>query len=182
MLVLDDLHLVDNPDCIEPLAALAQSHPGRVSNRGREPHGAATCRSGVCERIALLAELDANDLEMNVAEAAQTLAACGLELQPDAVKRLVVHTEGWPVGIYLAGLSLTRKGHVDAAIRGLPRRRPHGRRLRARRVSRRARRRHPRLPDPELGPGPPDRARSATRCSTGRARRRCFTGSSARTS
>ena len=33
------------------------------------------------------------------------------------MKRLVVHTEGWPVGIYLAGLSLTRKGHVDAAIR-----------------------------------------------------------------
>ena len=64
----------------------------------------------------LLTELGASDLKMTADEAAQALDACGLELRSDAVTRLVERTEGWPVGLYLAGLSLSRKSQVEAAL------------------------------------------------------------------
>ncbi len=59
---------------------------------------------------------------MNLDEATQTLAAGGLELRRDSVERLVERTEGWPVGFYLAGLSLSRKERGRRRDRRLPRR------------------------------------------------------------
>lgn len=115
ILVLDDLHLVENPECLEPLVEVAQSIPAgsQIAFASRtEPK----LPLGRMRADRLLTEIDARDLEMDAAEAAQTLAACGLELRPDAVKRLVERTEGWPVGLYLAGLSLSRKSGVEAAI------------------------------------------------------------------
>lgn len=115
ILILDDLHLVDNPDCLDPLVEIAQSIPAgsQIAFAGRtEPK----LPLGRMRAHRLLSELDAGDLAMDAGEANQMLAACGLELRPDAVERLVERTEGWPVGLYLAGLSLSRKNRVDAAI------------------------------------------------------------------
>ncbi|MDQ2673913.1 MAG: LuxR C-terminal-related transcriptional regulator, partial [Chloroflexota bacterium] len=63
----------------------------------------------------LVSEFGASDLAMNVAEGSATLAACGLELRPDSVERLVDRTEGWPVGLYLPGLSLSNRPGADEA-------------------------------------------------------------------
>ena len=46
---------------------------------------------------------------MNADEAAQTLAACGLELRPTPWRGWSSARRAGPSGIYLAGLSLTRK-------------------------------------------------------------------------
>ncbi len=118
VLVLDDLHLVENPDCLDPLVAIAQSVPAgsQIAFASRsEPK----LPLGRMRAHRLLAEFDAHDLKMNADEAAQSLAASGLELRPDAVARLVERTEGWAVGLYLAGLSLSRKSRVEAAIADL---------------------------------------------------------------
>ncbi len=114
VLILDDLHLVDNPDCMDPLIAIAQSVPH--GSNSRSPVELSHGLSDGCVRTGY-SRTRCHDLEMTAKEAAQTLDACGLELQSEAVTRLVEHTEGWPVGIYLAGLSLTRKDHVETAIR-----------------------------------------------------------------
>ncbi|HYH62080.1 MAG TPA: LuxR C-terminal-related transcriptional regulator [Solirubrobacterales bacterium] len=115
ILVFDDLHLVENPDCVAPLVAVIQSVPPgsqvAIASRSTPPWPFGRMRAN-----RLLTELSASELEMSVGEAAQTLAACGLDLNRDAVEMLVERTEGWPVGLYLAGLSLTQKSGVDVAI------------------------------------------------------------------
>jgi LuxR family transcriptional regulator, maltose regulon positive regulatory protein len=115
ILVLDDFHLVDNPDCVDPLAAILQAVPpgSQIAIASRtEP----TLPLGRMRADRMVTEFDATDLGMDAAEAAQTLEACGLELRPDSVRRLLERTEGWPVGLYLAGLSLSKKPKTDAAL------------------------------------------------------------------
>jgi len=115
VLVLDDLHVVRHPECVAPLAAIAQSVPAgsqvAIASRAAPPFPLGRMRAD-----RLLTELSASELEMSADEAAQTLAACGLELGQDAVEMLVHRTEGWPVGLYLAGLSITQKSGVDVAL------------------------------------------------------------------
>ena len=53
---------------------------------------------------------------MTTREASEVLASCGLELRPDAVKRLVERDGGLAVGLYLAGLSLAGRGEAEAAL------------------------------------------------------------------
>src|SRR5688500_8305417 len=115
ILILDDLHLVHNPDCVDPLAAILQAVPpgSQIAIASRaEPK----LPLGRMRADRMLSEFGASDLGMDAAEAAQTLEACGLELRADSVRRLVERTEGWPVGLYLAGLSLSNKPKVEAAI------------------------------------------------------------------
>ena len=115
ILVLDDLHHVDNPDCLDSLVTIAHSVPAgsQIALASRtEPK----LPLGRMRAQRLLSEMDARDLQMNAGEASEMLAGCGIELRPDALERLVERTEGWPAGLYLAGLSLTRKNRVEAAI------------------------------------------------------------------
>ncbi len=115
VLVLDDLHLVEHADCMSPLAEIAQCVPAgsqlAIATR-TEP----ALPLGRMRADRLLAELGANELAMDTSEAAQTLNACGISARPDSVAQLIERTEGWPVGVYLAGLSLNRKGEADGAI------------------------------------------------------------------
>lgn len=107
VLILDDLHCVDRQDCLEPVAALLQAVPAgsqiAIASRTQPPLPLGRMRA---DRV--MAEFGAPDLEMNREEATRTLRASGLDIGPDAVGRIVDRTEGWPVGIYLAGLSLGR--------------------------------------------------------------------------
>ena len=61
----------------------------------------------------LIAEVNAEELVMTTREASGLLAGCGLALQPNALKRLMEETEGWPVGLYLASLSLAMNGEAE---------------------------------------------------------------------
>jgi LuxR family maltose regulon positive regulatory protein len=62
-----------------------------------------------------LTVLDAGDLVMTSGEAARFLAAVGIDADEDEVATIVAKTEGWPVALYLAGL--TRR---PGAARELP--------------------------------------------------------------
>src|SRR5688572_22580052 len=53
-----------------------------------------------------LLELRQNDLRFTSDETRELLADLGVELSPDDLDRVVSVTEGWPVGVHLAGLSL----------------------------------------------------------------------------
>jgi LuxR family maltose regulon positive regulatory protein len=115
ILVLDDLHRVDNPDCVDPLVAILQAVP-TGSQIAIAKRAEPSLPLGRMRADRMVTELRAGDLRMDATEAAQMLEACGLELGPDPVRRLLEHTEGWPVGLYLAGLSLSNKPKVDAAL------------------------------------------------------------------
>jgi LuxR family maltose regulon positive regulatory protein len=53
-----------------------------------------------------LLELRQHDLRFTSDETRELLADLGVELSPDELDRVVSVTEGWPVGVHLAGLSL----------------------------------------------------------------------------
>ncbi len=114
-LVLDNLHLIQDQDCIEPLVAIVNSMPSgsqlAIASRTEPPLPLGRMRAD-----RLIKELGPEDLAMNLDEATRALAEAGLELRRDSVERLVDRTEGWPVGLYLAALSLSRKSAVEAAI------------------------------------------------------------------
>jgi LuxR family maltose regulon positive regulatory protein len=63
--------------------------------------------------------IDQRHLAFSVAETRRAVARRGLDLPPAALRDLADSTEGWPAGVYLAGLSVN--GHVDvaAAMAGL---------------------------------------------------------------
>ncbi len=61
-----------------------------------------------------LLELGARDLSMSAAEAASLLRRAGLELEFTAVQALVRRTEGWPIALELAKLSL--EAQSDPAV------------------------------------------------------------------
>lgn len=63
-----------------------------------------------------LLELRQDDLRFDAAETQELLAGLGVELSPAHLDRLIEVTEGWPVGVYLAGLSLRGVGTPDAVL------------------------------------------------------------------
>ncbi|MFI5038343.1 MAG: LuxR C-terminal-related transcriptional regulator [Solirubrobacterales bacterium] len=67
-----------------------------------------------------LVEIRTEDLAMSPAEAATLLRLIGLELDFASVQALSRQTEGWPAGLYLAGLSLRDEDEDD--VRGAVRR------------------------------------------------------------
>ncbi len=64
-----------------------------------------------------LVEVRTDDLTMTSAEAATLLRQAGLELDFGAVQTLSGQTEGWPVGLYLAALSLREEDDVAAGLK-----------------------------------------------------------------
>ena len=108
VLVLDDLHWVGNRDSLDAIAGIGESVPLgstlAIASRKQPPIPLGRLRSR-----RLLLELTADDLAMTLSEAAELLRGAGVNLDPEGVERLVKHTEGWPVGLYLAGLSLQGK-------------------------------------------------------------------------
>ncbi len=63
-----------------------------------------------------LIEVRVPDLAMTPPEAAILLGRAGLELDAGAVQALVQRTEGWPVGLYLAALSVREQVDVSGAL------------------------------------------------------------------
>jgi LuxR family transcriptional regulator, maltose regulon positive regulatory protein len=113
VLVLDDYHLVTNPEVDEGLAYLVDHLPRTLelvlASRTEPPLPLARMRAG-----GDLVEIDAEKLSFSEDEADLLLNELnGLGLDHQAVLRLRDRTEGWAAGLYLAALTL--RGRPDPA-------------------------------------------------------------------
>jgi len=113
VLVLDDLHAVTNPGCLDVLAALFEYVPAgsqiAIASREEPPLPLARWRAR-----GWLLEVGATDLRLDELEAELLLGAAGVELGASELSELTRRTEGWPAGLYLAALSM-RAGAASAA-------------------------------------------------------------------
>jgi LuxR family transcriptional regulator, maltose regulon positive regulatory protein len=105
VLVLDDLHALANPSCLDVLAALFEYVPAgsQIAVASREDPALPLARWRAQGSVQ---EIGRPDLRLDEKEAKQLLEAAGVELDADALFDLTERTEGWPAGLYLAALSL----------------------------------------------------------------------------
>ena len=111
VLVLDDYQTVRGRDVHRLVDVLLDHLPSElhvaIATRVDPPLSLARLRAR-----GQMTEVRAADLRFTVAEAAELLRrTVGLDLSDDQVHRLHERTEGWPAGLYLAGLSL--RGRPD---------------------------------------------------------------------
>jgi len=113
VLVLDDLHAVANPGCLDVLAALFEYVPAgsQIAIASREEPALPLAR---WRARGWLLEVGAADLRLDELEAELLLGAAGVELGASELSELTRRTEGWPAGLYLAALSM-RAGAASAA-------------------------------------------------------------------
>ena len=105
VLVLDDLHAVANPSCLDVLAALFEYVPAgsQIAIASREEPVLPLAR---WRAKGFLQEIGPANLRLDEQEAASLLEAAGVELQASELSELTERTEGWPAGLYLAALSM----------------------------------------------------------------------------
>ena len=105
VLVLDDMHELENHDCLDALLALLPHVPQGsqlvLSGRTEARLGLAKLRAD-----GELLELGPAALALNDAEAHALLGEAGLDVTEAEAKALNEHAEGWAAGLYLAALSL----------------------------------------------------------------------------
>jgi LuxR family transcriptional regulator, maltose regulon positive regulatory protein len=109
VLVVDDVHAVQNPTCHDILATLVEHVPPGsqlvFASRHQLPLPLPRLRAQ-----GRLLEVGPADLAMDVTEAAALLRGAGAEMSDDQVQQLVRVAEGWPVAIYLVGRSVKARG------------------------------------------------------------------------
>lgn len=114
VLVLDDLHAVGNPACVDVIVALLGYVPSgsqiAVASRERPPLPLARWRTQ-----GRLHEVGVADLRLDAHEAELLLTGAGVALDSAEFARLTDRTEGWPAGLYLAALSLGAGGPGPAS-------------------------------------------------------------------
>jgi len=114
VLVLDDVHLLDNRECLAALSALADHVPAGsrlvLAGRARPPLPIARLRAE-----GRIAEIGPGDLSLTREEAAALLRDAGVAVGDADVAELHRRTEGWPAGLYLAALYLREGGSVGRA-------------------------------------------------------------------
>jgi LuxR family maltose regulon positive regulatory protein len=105
VVVLDDVHLLQDQEGLDAVAVLVDHLPPGsqlvVTSRGEPPLPMARWRAE-----GRLAELGPGELAMSPVEAGSLLAAVRVELADGEVAELTRRTEGWPVALYLAALSI----------------------------------------------------------------------------
>jgi LuxR family transcriptional regulator, maltose regulon positive regulatory protein len=118
VLVIDDAHTVAGTAVWAVVTALLGQLGGgaqlAVASRTEPPLAIGRLRAHRS-----LLELRTADLAMTPEQSASLLALAGLELDPGSSMELARLTEGWPVGLYLAALSLRRERDLPAAVRRL---------------------------------------------------------------
>ena len=114
VLVLDDVHLLQNSECRAALSVLADHVPGgsRLVFAGRAEPPLRIARLRAEGRIL---EIGPGDLSLLREEAAALLRDAGIALGEDDVAELHRRTEGWPTGLYLAALYLREGGSFGNA-------------------------------------------------------------------
>lgn len=114
VLVIDDVHLLQDVDGRQALALLADHVPDGsqlvLVSRSSLPLRLARLRAE-----GRLSEVTAGDLVLTEEEATAMLQEAGAQLSEREVAEVYARTEGWPVGLYLAALS-HREGGVPGGI------------------------------------------------------------------
>ena len=111
LLLVDDCHAVHSRHSRAALSFLARQLPAstQVVFAGREVPALGSAR---LRARGELTELRTDDLRFTAVEADRLLREqFAVALAPADLERLVDDTEGWPAGLYLAGLSM--QGHAD---------------------------------------------------------------------
>jgi len=105
LLVLDDLHLIQDGELLAALNRLVKMAPPSftlaIGSRSQPALSLATLRAK-----GLLLELGSDELRLNPEETRGYLERSGLRLDPETFGALYRHTEGWVVGVHLASLWL----------------------------------------------------------------------------
>ena len=116
VLVLDDVHMLRSKGSADVVGAFALHVPNgsAVVLAGRSAPRASLAQVRV--RGGLF-EVGAEELALSRRDSKRLLRGLGVELAPAAVDDLLRVTEGWPVGVYLAGLAL-RDGKPSGAVPG----------------------------------------------------------------
>jgi LuxR family maltose regulon positive regulatory protein len=114
VLVLDDVHLLRNPECRDALSVLADHVPpgSRLVLAG---HDEPPLRVARLRAEGRLLEIGPAELSLNRQEAASLLRAAEVVLGEDDLAALHQRTEGWPTGLYLAALYLREGGSLGTA-------------------------------------------------------------------
>jgi LuxR family transcriptional regulator, maltose regulon positive regulatory protein len=114
VLMLDDVHLLDDPECWAALSVLADHLPAgsrlALAGRTRPPLRVARLRAE-----GRILELGPRELSLTREEASTLLRNAGLTLGEQDVAALHRRTEGWPAGLYLAALYLREGGPLASA-------------------------------------------------------------------
>ena len=115
-MVIDQVEVIENQRCRDVLGELALSLPAGsrlgFGSRSEPPITVARLRSQ-----GRLLDVTFDDLAMVESEANDLLTAAGVDVEPELLHELLLLTEGWPAGLYLAALSF-RAGGDPAAKRG----------------------------------------------------------------
>ena len=113
-LVLDDVHVLRNPECQSALSVLADHVPRgsqlAVAGRAQPPLRVARLRAE-----GRILEIGQGDLSLDRDEASMLLSNADIAVGEDDVAELYRRTEGWPAGLYLAALYLREGGPVAGA-------------------------------------------------------------------
>jgi LuxR family transcriptional regulator, maltose regulon positive regulatory protein len=110
-LVLDDVHLLHNRECLAALSVLAEHVPAgsRLVLAGRDQPPVRIARLRAAGKIL---EIGVGDLSLTAGEAASLLAAAEVTLDDDELAELNRRTEGWAAGLYLAALYIREGGSL----------------------------------------------------------------------
>ena len=115
VLVLDDVHVLQNSECRAALSVLADHVPdgSRLAFVGRAP---PPLRIGRLRAEGKIMEIGPDDLSLTCGEASSLLRNVDLALAEKDVAELHKRTEGWPAGLYLAALYLRDGGSLVSAV------------------------------------------------------------------
>src|SRR5215211_8279494 len=105
VLVLDDLHVLDDSQGLDAIAALSR-HVQAGSQLALSARGDPALPPAALRANGLALDIGPDDLRMDAEEARQLLSAAGVDLPELDVAELIEHTEGWSAGLYLAALSI----------------------------------------------------------------------------
>jgi LuxR family transcriptional regulator, maltose regulon positive regulatory protein len=118
VLVIDDAHMIAGTAIWAVVTSLLGRLGGgaqlAVASRTEPPLAIGRLRAHRS-----LIELHTSDLAMSPEQSARLLALAGLELDPASSRELIGLAEGWPVGLYLAALSLREEPDPPAVLRRL---------------------------------------------------------------
>jgi len=108
VVVLDDVHVPTSSTALSCLDHLLDHRPDgcQLALVGRSVPALPLARRRMSDGVV---EVDTQDLALTDHEAAQLLEHAGITLDEPAVQELVRQTEGWPGGLHLAALALSRR-------------------------------------------------------------------------
>lgn len=112
VLVLDDLHLLDDPECQDILAEVVNRLPPawQVAVGSRAEPALPIARLRAEGRVV---ELGPSDLAMDDREAGQLLTLADIDLGAEDIGALNRRVEGWPAALYLAALAIAGDADLD---------------------------------------------------------------------